>query len=134
MGFSVPFDRVALRVKAELDDKVRTKTVALFTRIINRTPVFTGCARANWNVSIGQPNFSFDRNERSINRALAEVTKVYSYPSGSVAYLSNGAPYIRLLEYGGYPTPRKPTGRTVGGYSSQAPAGMVRVSIAELGI
>jgi len=39
-----------------------------------------------------------------------------------------------MLEYGLYPNPPKhPTGKTVGGYSTQAPAGMVRISVAEFG-
>jgi hypothetical protein len=38
------------------------------------------------------------------------------------------------LEYGGYPNPPKSgSGKTAGGYSIQAPAGMVRVSAAEFG-
>jgi hypothetical protein len=43
-------------------------------------------------------------------------------------------PYIRVLEYGGYPlNPKHPSGRSDGGFSTQAPAGMVRISVLEFG-
>ncbi len=44
-------------------------------------------------------------------------------------YITNALPYAATLEYGGYPNPPKnPTGKTVGGYSVQAPQGMFRIA------
>jgi hypothetical protein len=43
--------------------------------------------------------------------------------------IENNVPYIGMLEYGGYSTDSK-TGKTVNGYSRQAPHGMVGVTMA----
>ena len=46
-------------------------------------------------------------------------------------YISNNLPYITKLEYGGYPkNPKGGSGKTVNGYSKQAPEGMVGVTLA----
>jgi hypothetical protein len=47
---------------------------------------------------------------------------------GSLTWLSNNLPYIEKLEYGGYPDGPN----TIGGFSKQAPAGMVRVNMARI--
>jgi hypothetical protein len=133
MAVTVPFDQLVLQAKADLEEKARVPVRDLFKKIVMRTPVRRGRARANWNVSEGAPNYTYTQ-ETSLSRALAEVEKVMTLPADSVIFLANGIPYIRLLEYGGYPNPpKKITGRTVGGFSSQAPAGMVRISVAEFG-
>ena len=44
--------------------------------------------------------------------------------------LSNNLPYIRHLEYGLYSQNSK-TGKTVNGFSTQAPNGMFRISVAQ---
>ena len=53
-------------------------------------------------------------------------------PSGDESiYISNNLPYIATLEYGGYPNPPKSgSGKTVNGFSKQAPKGMVGVTLA----
>ena len=133
MAFTVPLSKIGSRIQAELTEEVRKRTHELFTKIVMRTPVDSGKARANWNVSRGRANYSFTE-KTDVGRALAQVNKVLTMPVGSVVYLANGVPYIRLLEYGGYPkNPKEPTGKTVGGFSSQAPAGMVRISVLEFG-
>lgn len=133
MAFTVPFDQVALRVQADLEAKARARMHKLFTRIVMRTPVDTGRTQANWNVSQGTPNYTFTE-ATNLSRAIAEVDKVKTMPMGAKVFLANGAPHIRLLEYGGYPlVPKHPTGKTSGGFSTQAPAGMVRISVIEFG-
>jgi hypothetical protein len=133
MAFTVPLSKIGLRVQAQIEDKVRQRTHALFRKIVLRTPVYTGRARANWNVSLGRANYSVT-NSTNEARALTQVDKVLSLPVGSKIFLTNGVPYIRVLEYGGYPlNPKHPSGRSDGGFSTQAPAGMVRISVLEFG-
>jgi hypothetical protein len=53
--------------------------------------------------------------------------------------IASGLPYIRILEYGGYPNPpvrgswdratRQWVVKSSGGFSRQAPQGMVRVTV-----
>ena len=74
------------------------------------TPVDTGRARGNWHCTVGTPFAGQDATgiDGSIQAAIPRR-------AGSVVYLTNNVPYIQKLEYGG---------------SQQAPAGMVRVSVA----
>ena len=86
-------------------------------RIVNRTPVRSGRAKANWRVSIGRqpantrevpagtPAFREGRDRLRRNRKLTDV------------FISNPVPYINALEQGS---------------SKQAPAGMVRRTVREL--
>lgn len=129
----LPIAAAIEQLQMKLEERARDHMVALFKKVIMRTPVYTGRTRANWNVSQGSPNYSFGFSTQ-LSRAMAQVAKIRKMPLGAKIYLANGAPHIRLLEYGGYPEhPEQFTGRTVDGFSSQAPQGMVRISVAEFG-
>ena len=110
-------------------------------RIILKTPVDTGRARANWQASIGQPvsntiQFTGDTgsNARAPNRSAAsEFAKANAEAAalqapGNIFYITNNLPYIASLEFGLY----RPGPKTIGGFSLQAPSGMVRISINEI--
>ena len=92
--------------------------VDLLRRIVFRTPVDTGRARGNWQVSRGtggdSPVKSFDKS------GGATFSKGASAISGAKPFgiitIFNNVEYINLLE---------------GGSSSQFPSGMVAVSLAE---
>jgi hypothetical protein len=75
-----------------------------------------GRFRANWNVSQGTPDTSTTESTQK-GRGLAEAARALELAAGGVVYLSNGLPYARRLEYEGW--------------STQAPMGMVRLSVAE---
>ena len=112
-GWSVPLDRLAKRAGISLETVARKATFDLFTKVVLRSPVDTGRFRANWNVSFGEPNYS---TTASTNQTRGEPAKALTLPIGGVTYLSNGLPYAGRLEYG---------------WSKQAPAGMVRLSVRE---
>jgi hypothetical protein len=114
-GFSIPLDRLATKYKAKLDTVTRKATLDLFRLVINKSPVDTGRFRANWNVSVGKPDYSTS-DITAPRKAEFEITKVDRLPTDNVVLLSNGLPYARRLEYG---------------YSSQAPGGMIRISVME---
>jgi len=92
--------------------------VDLLRRIVFRTPVDTGRARGNWQVSRGTggdtPLESFDKS------GAATFAKGASAIGGAKEFgiisIFNNVEYINLLE---------------GGSSSQFPSGMVAVSLAE---
>lgn len=113
-GWSIPIDRLAQRTGLKLDTVTRKVTLDLFTSVVQKSPVDTGRFKANWNVGT-TPDLSFNASTNA-GRGLAEAQKAIGISSGSVVYLSNGLPYARRLEYG---------------YSGQAPAGMVRLSVRE---
>lgn len=72
-----------------------------------------GRFKANWNVSFGAADTT-TTTSTDVSRGNAEAEKALTLPLGGVMYISNGLPYARRLEYEGW--------------STQAPAGMVRVS------
>ena len=95
--------------------------------VVKRTPVDTGRLRANWIASVGNAyegqvsGTGNPNNEQAIRNA-----------PGNVWYLTNNLPYAAVAEFGLY---GKPPGsangpKTKAGYSTQAPAGMVRITIA----
>lgn len=101
------------------------------------TPVDTNQARSNWFVEVDGTSgrITTDTSTRNLSMASAAVVSALS---GSVKprYFSlfNNLPYIRHLEYGLYPNPPKHgTGKTIGGYSTQAPQGMFRVAVQQWG-
>lgn len=100
--------------------------------VVLKTPVDTGRARANWLPSLDAPDRgTTSRQDKTGTSALSEARGIAKLAAGRVFYLTNNLPYIRHLEYGLYGIPPGSANgpKTVGGYSKQAPAGMVRITI-----
>lgn len=111
-------------------ENVAVSTVRQICRnIIRRTPVGNpdlwqgsapsgyvgGRARNNWFPSLGSP--SDEQTQSTANQSAKRVEAIIDQIPGSVFYLTNNVPYIRRLEYDQW--------------STQAPRGMVRVSLRE---
>jgi hypothetical protein len=129
--WSIPIVRVADQAKADMAQAARQITLNLFNAVKLRAPVETGRFRANFNVSYGAIDTTVTASTEA-GRMDVEIAKVNTLPVGGIMYLCNSLPYAQALEYGLYPNPPKnPTGKTVGGYSKQAPAGMVRLTARE---
>lgn len=136
--WSVPIEALAAKTKARIEDVVRKVTYDLFRSIIVASPVDTGRFRANWNISYGAIDTTINNSTNSAD-ALRKLGGVARSPVGHIVYLCNSLPYALVLENGGYPNPPKfgskkrgEDGMTIhvrGGYSMQAPAGMVRVTV-----
>lgn len=96
-------------------------TLEIMSRIVLKTPVDTGRARANWFVGNGTPNRRTDQlvDPSGVSTiAFGQSAIMGIKVDGQTIYVTNSLPYIRRLEYEGW--------------SQQAPAGMVRVTLAEL--
>lgn len=118
MSFAFDVSRWVKKTGVNLDLVVRKISLDMFARVILRTPVDTGRARGNWQVSIGAVNDSvIEVNDKAgtvtISKAAAAVAKV---KAGDTIFLCNSLPYIHRLETG---------------WSKQAPAGMVGITIEE---
>lgn len=101
---------------------------ALYSSIVKKTPVDTGRARGNWNISVGHDVTTESTDTKPQYKNVDDVPEVKGDES---IFISNNLPYITKLEYGGYPNPPKGgKGKTVDGYSKQAPEGMVGVTLA----
>lgn len=125
---------------------IQKKTaIELYRMIINRTPIDVGVARANWFVTSSAPSSRLSEGKEDIAAGKrppldatgptvdAMVSKVEKIPLGKTIYMTNNAPYILRLEYGLYPRNSSGTKTTAQGYSTQAPNGMVRLSLKEVG-
>ncbi len=95
---------------------VQKISLELFSRVILRTPVDKGRARGNWQVAIGSvPDGTLDIDDPSGQATISKVTaEAAGLKAGDTIVLVNNLPYIQRLE---------------DGYSSQAPAGMVMLSV-----
>jgi len=113
--WSQDLQALAQRTGLKMDTVIQKATLDLFRSVVLKSPVDTGRFRANWNVSFGAPDASTSESTDRA-RALREVQKALSFPTGGVVSITNGLPYARRLEYG---------------YSRQAPYGMVRYSVLE---
>lgn len=78
-----------------------------------------GRLRANWTVSLGAPSTAVvDGTDQSGQHAIQQGLAVIQHADGvQDIFLVNNLPYARAIEYG---------------HSKQAPAGMVRVTVAEV--
>jgi hypothetical protein len=106
------------KAKGNVDLVVRKIALDMFRRVIMKSPVDTGRFKGNWQVAIGSiPAGTLKIDDKSGNATMAKVTaEVLGLRAGQVIYLVNNLEYARPLEYG---------------HSKQAPAGMVRLTIAE---
>ena len=119
----------AHKTKQDTRAVIRASTLEISASIILRTPVDSGRARNGWYATLDTPSTKIPKKtkaSKNINapgpdsnsaRAISRATAVISDFGGNVYYLTNNLPYIRRLEYEAW--------------STQAPAGMMRVSAAE---
>ena len=113
-------EQARVKMRRHADKAFRALILECAKRVIFRTPVDTGRARGNWQISIGSPTTSeFDEDEDGRVTIMGVRSDTKDVDAGQVVYLLNGVPYIIYLERGS---------------SDQAPGpgAMVAVTIAEL--
>lgn len=104
-----------IKIKTERD--VARIAIDLHNMIIAKTPV--GAGR------------DVDKKTGENRKGLRESWELVKIPKGYS--ISTGVPYAPVVEFGLYPNPPKGgKGKTKDGYSTQAPQGMVRISIKEV--
>lgn len=108
---------------------VRKVMLEIIRKIILKTPVDKGTLRANWQLAIGNvPNGTLELNDKTGTATVSKAAaNSLGYDLGDTIYLANNLPYVRTVEEGGY----KDGPKTVGGFSLQAPAGMVGLTLQE---
>jgi len=118
MGFAEEIAGFAAKTERKMDLAVLKIALELFSRVILKTPVDKGRARANWQVAIGgAPNGTLELEDKSGTATISAVTaSAAGLRAGDVIFLVNNLPYIQRLE---------------DGYSGQAPAGMVGLTVQE---
>ncbi len=127
--WSLDLGKYANGSKAKIKEVRKAYAFALYSSIVRKTPVDTGRARGNWNISTPNPDLS--TSESSTKQKYTQKEQLPEPNGDDPIYISNNLPYIAKLEYGGFPNPpKKGTGKTVNGFSKQAPEGMVGVTLA----
>lgn len=113
--FTVTLDAFARKVQLAPARVAKRVAFDLFRRIVEKTPVDTGRARASWTISVNQA----DRTVAPAGQARYPKPKIgmLNVQPGDTIWISNNLPYITRLE---------------DGHSQQAPAGMVKLSIEEV--
>ncbi len=138
----------AAKMKDAPRDAVNIFAFEVFKRVVERTPVDTGAARQNWLVTINNQTEEFDETKKKGGRVMSDGAKqIESAKGDDTIYIQNNVPYIRKLEYGGYGKEIKlfeemvfkasntyyneEGGKTINGFSKQAPRGMVGATLAK---
>ena len=110
--------------KEVAEQLVRKTLIDMSAKIVKMSPVDTGRFRANWQFGRGAFNPTTTEEtdpggsatQQRLMRAINEGVKL---GQSDVVYITNSLPYAFRLEYEGW--------------SAQAPAGMVRVTVANFG-
>ena len=147
-NFESAFGRFNKISSEQIEFIIRGATFELFKNIVYGTPVDTGRAKVNWQISIDREINSslmdYDKDgNKTVNKGKIEIEK----PLGKYIYIQNNLSYISALEFGLYPNPVKKGSRrknaskddaikyevkSTGGYSYQAPQGMVRINLVRM--
>lgn len=140
--WKVGIEKFKLRTQAQTVALIKKIVFEIYARTLKKTPVDKGFLRGAWTLSIGEPSDankgkktggkrSLDGNETGhYMKALAGLTELRSLV---IVWLSNAMPYVNTIEFGGFPkNPKSGKGKTVDGFSKQAPKGMLGLSILEV--
>lgn len=108
-------------LRRALNTALQQTALDAVSRMIDRTPVDTGAARAHW-FAQGSLDGPFDKSKTdkggSATKARAK-SSLKSVRIGDRVYLVNTAPYFIFLERGS---------------SDQAPQGIIAITLAEMGL
>jgi len=145
--------RYGENIQKDVDQVVRLSVLAVFRKIIERSPVDTGAYKASHGIVSGRkpgPKEGIKGETEGTKAALSSLGLVaeqaaslgWTWKLGDgVIWLFNNQPYAEVIEFGGYPkNPKKWSWdkkkkewvvKSEGGYSKQAPTGVYLVSLAE---
>lgn len=116
--FTLDLSRIVKKAKGNTELAVRKVMLEAFTSVVRMSPVDTGRFRGNWMIGRGAPSEAQGTEDRSGGATTARiVSEVTSAPLGGSIFLTNNLPYSIELENGS---------------STQAPAGMVGVTLARI--
>ncbi len=120
MGFAEDLNKLCERAKEKAELVVRKTALELQSQMVERSPVDTGRFKNNWQCGIGVVNTGAGEGpDKSGMGSIGRTqTALEGWKPGQRIVLSNSLPYARRLEEG---------------WSQQAPAGMVRLTVQAYG-
>ena len=118
MSFSADIAKFVVQAKGNIDEAARRATILLAQGVILKSPVDTGRFRGNWMFAAGAvPRQTVETLDPTGQTTLSRlIAQIGTTGAGGVTYLANSLPYAVRLE---------------NGWSKQAPAGMVRITVQE---
>lgn len=128
MSFSLDVKAFCDKAKKNQETVMRAVSMSLFSDIIYESPVDTGRFKLNWQASGPAPRTgTLSGVDPTGSGAVASMqTYITNSSQWQEFTLTNNLPYAAVIEFGGYPGDGP---NTIGGYSRQAPQGLVRVNI-----
>lgn len=116
MGFAENLSKLCERAGDKAELVVRRAALELQSGMIEKSPVDTGRFKGNFQCGVGAMNTSTsDAADKSGQGAVGRTAAVLEgWKPGQTIWLTNSLPYARRLE---------------NGWSQQAPAGMVRLTV-----
>lgn len=128
--FSLAFQNITTKSIKKTENVIKKTVFDLTSSIIQGSPTDTGRFRGNWQVSFDTPTDNKLSNlDKSGNVTISKIgTQINSNKVPLVYWINNNLPYGNSLEYGLYPKNSK-TGKTINGFSVQAPMGFVRINV-----
>lgn len=139
-GFSISIGKWAGETIQRTENVGKQAAIALFRGVILDTPVQEiggGRLRANWLATADSPSSAQLAGVDPEGSQTVEkmTTVVLAQKMDFTVYLANNLPYAQVAEYGEWKDKNgNPANgpHTIGGYSTQAPTGMVRRNMARI--
>lgn len=116
MSFKHDLSKFKKKTTRMTEQVFKGTVISLFGKIVARTPVDTGRLSNSWRPTVNRPSKS---SQKASPDAILKT--VSNAKLGDSIYLVNNLPYAQKIE----------AGSPNAGSSKQAPAGMVRVTVAE---
>lgn len=117
MTFALDLRKFAEKAGKRADEVVAQTTAQIVREVDLRSPVRSGRFRGNWQFGIGSmPKGVVNKlDPDGTGTVSANIAEIPEQAAGKVYFLANNLPYAQRLEHG---------------YSKQAPAGMVGITVA----
>lgn len=111
-SFGKELNDFSKRTGVDLDVSIVKVALSIFDGVTKKTPVATGRAKGNWNLSVGFMNTSVDETAKSTEPLgrPAKAPSLAMYRNLKPIYITNSLPYINRLEHGHSKQARSPDG------------------------
>jgi hypothetical protein len=117
---------------ANANEVVQEATVQITAALVARTPIDITTLRANWQFTVGEPSGedfpdAVDESPDGSDTSTALAQDIRAVSAGRITYIVNNRVYMPHIEYGLYTDRsggKRNSGKTVNGFSTQAPAGV----------
>ena len=133
-SFEMQLKAGLVEIREQAQEVLVDTALEIMRDTVMATPVDNGALRSNWRMAVDSTDTDYDESHVKGEGMTAATTLAAKIKSDGTQFdhiaISNNLPYAKVVEYGGYPNPPKTdSGKTVGGYSKQAPKGMLRISL-----